>query len=211
MKIARYLAARAIDPTVATSLGVKIRGDLIVFPNGRRRRFGEGAKILGAKGQPLRGWWLQRAARRDALVCEGEADALAAVCALRQAPQVTGLSDLPVLCVPGTAYPLERLAGDLARVDTAYLAFDPDEAGALYERKVIARLVADGKRPVPLNLIASDGDLAGWIAKRARRERADAFASLLIDAEASAPSREGWMRRRRIAELRDELARLEAA
>ena len=45
-----YMAARAISPRIAHEFGVKLDGDHLLFPNGKRRR------ILGESGPQQQPW-----------------------------------------------------------------------------------------------------------------------------------------------------------
>jgi hypothetical protein len=194
----RFLVARAIEPEVAAELGVTERGDAIVFPytardgttfERSRSLNGAGpAKVRQPTGQPLDAWWpAARPSGDDArlvLVTEGESDALAAICALRVGP-LAELRDLPVLAIPGTGYPVDRLADELAAVGAreALLAMDADDAGRKYAKRAAEALRARGVRPIPVELL--DGtDLAACLA--AVEDRGEWLAETLIDASAAA-------------------------
>lgn len=64
------------------------------------------------------------------IVCEGESDALAALTALRGAPE--GFRDMTVCAVPGTGCPVDRVVGDLcgAEIRFAFLAMDAVRLGS---------------------------------------------------------------------------------
>ena len=135
----------------------------------RRPLDGNGpAKVLQPAGQPLVGWWPagRPAPGGIALVCEGESDALAALSALPYGPKVAGLVDLPVVAIPGTGYPVAKLAEELVAVGAsqALLCLDADEAGRAYTERAAAALAEAGVQPAPVEL--SDGqDLAAALAQ----------------------------------------------
>ena len=206
-----YFRSRAIDPQVAYDVGVRPHknGAELKFPNGRRRLLDTG-RILGEKGRPLEAWWLtERNKWTTALVCEGESDSLAALTALRDAPELSGLCDLPVCCVPGTGFPVARLVETLDGYRCALLAFDPDEAGMRYTTEASAALVVAGIRPVSVG--PAEDDLAGWLASVPADMRGEALASMLVDCAASAPTLAEHQALREAARLEAEAERLRAA
>lgn len=214
-----YFASRAIDPQVAFDCGVRPgrNANELLFPNGRRRILDEG-KVLQAKGRPLEAWWLLASLPKDvpvappiALVCEGESDSLAARSALNGVPDVTGLRYLTVVCVPGTGFPLARLIKPLllGGFEQVLLASDPDPAGERFCANVISVSLDAGIHPVRVEV--PEPDLAGWLVTLDAAERGERFASLLIDSELAAPTRDELLRRREAEALRAKADALEAA
>jgi hypothetical protein len=175
-----YFSSHGIDPGVAAELGVGQEGGALVFPHGRRRNLSGGAKVIGTAGQGLTLWWPAGPPKAGAaLICEGESDSLAAISAQRQIPPGdTGaayFATVPVAAMPGTGFPVKRLADELATagVKEAWLAFDGDEAGRRYTEKATAALTERGVRPLPIDLpdsrdlsdcIAAVADAGGWLA-----------------------------------------------
>lgn len=174
-----------IDPKRAASLGVSENGRGLEFPNGRVRLPG-GPKTLQPKGQPLESWRLcGDPSSSVGLVCEGEGDALAAATHLPHAPTGTGLDSMLVFAIPGTAYPVDRLVGDLseAGVSQALLALDADEAGLRYSEKAVSALRAAGIQPAPVEL-PEGCDLADCLA--GADDPVDWLANALVDAGCAA-------------------------
>jgi AAA domain/Toprim-like len=189
-----YFRDHAIDPTIAAAVGTTECGGSLAHtyraddgstyqrlyalsPNG-------GPRVRQPAGQGLTLWRPLERSGDVALICEGESDALAALTALRDSPR-SELSDLPVLAVPGTGYPVDRLVEDLraAGVGEALLAFDADEAGGAYTDKAAGALRAAGIRPIPVKL--PDGaDLAETAA--AAEDAGQWLAGLLSDSSAAA-------------------------
>jgi len=181
-----YFRSHAIDPRLAHELGVRERDGAIVYcctdAKGAfervRRLDGRGPKLKGPR-RPLACWWPRgRPDRAEfVLISEGESDALAALSAIGSA---TGgarsvLSEVTVVCVPGTGFPAARLAEELTRVGArqALLAMDGDEAGAKFTASASHSLANAGIQAVPVSLprgsdlsdcLASVGDPADWLA-----------------------------------------------
>jgi Toprim-like len=187
-----FLRCRGITPEVAAQVGVREVDDILVFPfvapdgstfDRRRSLKGSGpAKVLQPNGEPLTAWWPEgRPVEPPAavLACEGETDALAAVSALRSAPSVP-VEGLAVLAVPGTGYPVKRLADELEAVGSppAYLAFDADDAGCAYTAKVAA---LGSVRAIPVEL-PEGSDLAELLA--GVDDPGDTLATLIADSQA---------------------------
>lgn len=206
----RYFASHAISPRVAHRVGVGLDGFDLTFPGGRRRRLDRKPKVLNPKGKPLSTWWL-REGTGTPLVCEGESDALAALTVLGRTPKVVGLRGLPVVCVPGTGYPADRLIEELGGCRDAFLIFDADDAGRRYGAKVGEGLARCGVRPLTVE-IAEGMDLADWlVAWESVEERVSRFVELLDHWREAAPTLADWRRRWKIAELEAQLDRLKAA
>ncbi len=152
-----YFAARAIDPRIAWNCGVREDRGAIVWPtvdadgqpSPRRRRLGDGPgpKCRGAAGRTLGVWWPRGrpddargpSGLGDVLACEGESDAMAAVCVLGGLP-------VAVASIPGASFPARRLVDDLlaAGATVAALAFDGDMAGGMSADRIAAALVEAG-------------------------------------------------------------------
>ncbi|MFN8161376.1 MAG: AAA family ATPase [Solirubrobacterales bacterium] len=185
--VAEYLAAHAIDPAVAEREGVSFEGEALVFPSGRRRDLNGGsAKTTQPVGQPLALAWFggTNSQASDALITEGESDALAASSALPSSP-LPHHRDLSVAAIPGCGFPVDRLVASLKErgITEAYLAFDGDEAGRAYAEKVAVALRENGICVALVDL--PDGkDLSDCLV--AERERREWLASLLADAHAAA-------------------------
>ncbi len=190
-----YFDAHAIDPAIAARLNVGEQGGSLTYvyadaEGGSYRRTyalspGAAPRARQPAGKPLTLW---RPAERDSarivLVCEGESDALAALSALARSPR-EDLADIEVVAVPGTGFPVGRLAESLQRLGVvdAFLAFDADDAGRSYRRKAEEALRGVGIRPIAVEL--PDGrDLADTAA--AADSPGDWIANLLADSEAAA-------------------------
>jgi hypothetical protein len=186
-----YFAARAINPKVAESIGVREANGSIVFPYGafERTRSLNGnapARTLQPSGEPLVTWWpVGRCGGDAALLCEGESDALAAISALSGPLPVEHVRDLPVVAIPGTGYPVGRLVGDLAEagVTQVWLALDGDTAGRRYVERAAPALKAAGVQPFLIDL-PDDRDLADCLA--AAEDEGEWIANAIFEAEAAA-------------------------
>lgn len=202
----KYMAARAINPHLAHELGVKLEGDDLVFPNGKRRPLSGDVRFLNGKGQPAQPWWLQNGGE-EVLVCEGESDGLAALSALRSLPadHRSGLRSLAVVAIPGNGFPLERLTRELRGYKLAYTAFDNDDSGRAYNERATDALVDARVRPVDLwgRGDADANDLAEWLAAIPEYDRGEFLAALIVDAEAVAPSLKQHHARRLAAYYRE--------
>ncbi len=192
--VTSYLTVRAIDPAVAWSVGVRERNGTLIWPtvdadgepSPRWRRLGDtrGPKTRGAAGRTLGVWWPKGlpdlahgpGGLGDVLVCEGESDALAAVCALGSYP-------VAVASIPGASFPGARLVAQLhaAGASVAALAFDGDMAGALNADRIAEALVAEGigARILP---ISPGEDLASTLGALAPGERRRWLAHALVQA-----------------------------
>lgn len=186
-------AARYCEPDEGGGLVIRTV-DAHGRPSRRRLPLSKGGpKVIGDPGRSLSLWWLRGrpGGARIAALFEGETDLLAAAAALAAfeaeangsalPESVKFLRGLPVASVPGTGYPVGRLAAELAAagVEEALLAFDADEAGRRYTERAALALRAAGIRPVPVSL-PEDRDVADVLAAVPEDERADALANLLI-------------------------------
>lgn len=184
-----YFRAHAIDPIVAQRVGVSERAGALIYScedgdgkfERRRPLAGERKQKTLQPRRPLALWWpAGRPARaRRVLVCEGEPDALAALSAIaaetsaRAAAAVLG--DLAVVAVPGTGFPVKRLAEQLQAIgaERALLASDSDESGDEYAAKAAVALDGVGISAMRLPLaegadladcLVRDHDPSGWLA-----------------------------------------------
>lgn len=194
-----YFRAHAIDPAVAAECGVAEKDGALVFtvtrPDGstfeRRRPLNGPAKVIQPAGEPLTLWWPQgRPDSTDAvLVGEGESDELAALSALRCTP-VGCYRDLKVAAIPGTGFPVARLADELAAVGARQvaLALDADEAGRSYTERARAALAAAGIEAVSVQV--PDGqDLSDVLAEQETWvQRGNWVASAIADALPEVPA-----------------------
>lgn len=171
--------SHAIDPDVASAVGVREEAGHLVYPTGKRRGF-NGTGHLNQLGKQVKPWWVNgRDAGSAVLVTEGETDGLAATSALTATP--SPFANLPALALPGCQYPPEKLAKGLAhyKVREAYIALDADDAGRKARDRIIRTLSARGIKPIPVTL--PDGeDLASWLMAGGD------LANLLADSEAAA-------------------------
>jgi Toprim-like len=126
-----YLEEHAVDLDLAHELGVRSDRDDILYPCTRprggsytRRRSLTDGVTKGPKGEPLILWWPAGRPEpgSDVLLCEGEADALAALSALDGAA-------VAVAAIPGVNTPAERITADLAQAGSVTLALDGDKPG----------------------------------------------------------------------------------
>jgi hypothetical protein len=182
-----YLRSHAVDLNLAAEVGVTADHYSISFPYARadgthyyrRRTFSDGI-CRQPKGELLSMFWpLGVGARVPVILCEGEADTLAAASVVDSSDHPL-LSDLCPVGVPGASFPATRVARDLraAGVGRAYVVFDADEAG----RKATARVSAELERKaigvVPVEL--PDGtDLSDFLVAADNRE--EALGNLLAD------------------------------
>lgn len=145
-----YFANHAIDPRLAWECGVRERNGSIVWPtvdadgrpSPRYRRLadGPGPKVRGLRNRTLGVWWPLGRPKRvdgDALVCEGESDAMAAASLLGRANGTY---------VAAGHVRVETLADELLDVGAtvAALAFDGDIAGGQSADRLARELVARG-------------------------------------------------------------------
>jgi Toprim domain-containing protein len=183
--------SHAIPPEIAAELGWSepVPGEMLEYGNGRRRSLnGAEPKVRQPRGQRLAVYWpgeRPEAPPPGVLVVEGETDGAAALSALRATPKAAGMDGLVVAAVPGTGFPVTRLAEELEGIGSppGLLAFDADEAGRSYTARAAAALRGVGVRSVRVEL--PDGlDVSDYLARA--DDPGDALASLLADAQAAA-------------------------
>lgn len=192
-----YFTKRAIDPQIAEEFGVVESAAGLSFPHPcvERKQFARtrslnsaGAKVRQPPGTSLCPWrpTTHRGPLVEALVCEGESDALAALTALRGSP-VGHLGALPVVGIPGTGFPVKRMVEFLidARVRHAWLALDADDAGRSYTARLVEEL-STTKLRVSVVELPDGSDLADSLAAVREDERGDWIANALVNAEAAA-------------------------
>ncbi|MGI8624497.1 MAG: AAA family ATPase [Solirubrobacteraceae bacterium] len=180
-----YFAAHGATGDYAARVGVGEEAGCIVFPTRdlsgdplpRRRRLDpadDGPKFSQPRGRSPATWWPEgRPDRAKAvLVVEGEPDALAAACAMADAPEAVRM---PVVGVPGAGFPLRRLVGDLVACGTAVavLAVDADAAGARLAQAARTELAEHGIAVAQVELseghdlgdvLAGVEDRSAWLA-----------------------------------------------
>jgi hypothetical protein len=179
-----YFAAHAINPEVASSLGVRNGAIGITYPcvdaNGapttRIRRLGDAQpKVVGEAGAPLGVTvWRRPQPGKLLLLAEGESDALAA-CSARP--------DLAVASIPGVGFPVERLATALyaLKVPGVVLALDSDRAGDAFASKAAPAIAQAGMQVRRLRLEPGQ-DLADVLAAHRPDERAEWLARAIREA-----------------------------
>jgi putative DNA primase/helicase len=146
--VLRYLSEHAVDPATAWALGVRGVDELIYpYPSPktkqfvRRRPMGPGKnRTLQPDGVNLCLWWPQEHPIHDedvVLLCEGEPDALAAVCAL-----LHGRFEATIAAVPGTGIPAARIAAEISATTATEvcLCLDPDESGRALRGRLVGEL-----------------------------------------------------------------------
>jgi hypothetical protein len=185
-----YLADHAVDFSIAAEAGVTADERELVYPyvtpDGqpyeRRRSFADGI-TRQPKGMELSLWWpLGHALGLPAILCEGEADTLAAA-------SVVVDSDHPalrLLCpvgVPGASFPASRAADQLGSSAPVYLVMDGDDAGRASARRIAVELQRRGVTSVVCDV--GDGcDLSDRLAAMPPDDRESWLANLLMDHEA---------------------------
>lgn len=190
-----YLASHAVDFAVAKEAGVWAHESAIFFPyttpDGttyeRERRFHDGI-TRQPKGQELSLYWpLGRARKVPILLCEGEADTLAAASVLAN----TDHHFLDGICpvgLPGASFPMGRACREIGDCRPIYIVFDPDEAG----RKASKRLVLEVERRLRAKTVVCElpegKDLSDCLVAIDEADRADWLANLLADYDAAADS-----------------------
>jgi hypothetical protein len=199
-----YFADHAVDRPIAENVGVRERNGALRYPYTPREgaafvrtRPLSGSHPIQPKGVPLALWWPLGPPERAkvVLVCEGEADALAALSVRYSSNGDAGAREVlgrlnHVTAIPGTGYPVERLLDELLAVGTreAYLAFDADEPGDRYADEAAAALRAVGIRPLRVPL-PEGTDLADCLA--AADDRTWWLADALLTADAIAEEEAG--------------------
>lgn len=147
----RYLADHAIDPDIARKYGVELTGTRLRFPivtrDGERfirTRDVPSRKVLQPKGIRPAPWWpAGHHPAEFALICEGEADTLAALSVIELIP---ALASLAVVALPGALIAHPLLLDDLKAhgVRAVYLALDADDTGRKGTGKLGALLTEAG-------------------------------------------------------------------
>lgn len=183
-----YFQAHAIEPNVASAVGVTERNGTLVFPYAdaagtfeRTRPLDVNvAKVRQPARRPLVTWWPAGRPERveQVLIVEGESDALAALTAQHaKADPIPAeiLSHVSVVAVPGASFPVQRLADELRglSVRRAILAPDADTAGDKFATSAAKALTTAGvesaRLPLPTgtdlaDALAAAEDGAGWLA-----------------------------------------------
>lgn len=186
-----YLLSHGIDLELAAECGVRSDGLNLYFPyeapDGtkyeRARNMVDGITKQPAGRQLDVFWPLGKAAGMPILLCEGEADTLAAASVLEATdhPMLEGLCPVGI---PGASFPMGRACRELGTCRPIYVCFDPDEAGT----KAAKRFVLESERRLTAKVVVCnlpDGkDLADCLVDQAPEDRADWLANLLADHEA---------------------------
>ncbi len=172
-----YLLRHAIDPELAAELGVREDRGALVYPYGdfERRRPLNGDRTFQPSGVPLCIWWPagRPAHGAEALLCEGEPDALAALTAMAPWNGHVPIARPVVAAIPGTGTPVETIVNELRDVSAVTMAMDGDGPGQHKQSKIAAALRAVGiavrtiEPPEGADLadmLAAGGDLAGLLA-----------------------------------------------
>lgn len=188
-----YLRRHAVDFAVAAEAGVRSDGLNLYWPyeapNGtkyeRVRNLVDGICRQPA-GRPLDLFWaLGKSNRTPILLCEGEADTLAAasILANTEHPILTGLCPVGL---PGASAPAARMAQGLmeAKCGYVYICLDGDEAGRQATKRMVLALERVHKRGIPIEL-PEGKDLSDCLVGLNPQEREDWLANLLADHEAN--------------------------
>jgi hypothetical protein len=177
-----FFRSRAISPEIAVECGVTEHNGALHYPNVSedgtpfcRERPLRGRGTRQPRGVPLMPWWPGGTSPRSvaAIVTEGESDALAALTAIRVS-RSRAIKGIAVVSVPGTGFGADKLAKHLVAcgIETAWLAFDADDAGraanenaarALAHRHIRARVL---RLPQGMDLaecLAKSDDPARWL------------------------------------------------
>lgn len=195
-----YLTEHAIRPEVAHAAGVREDANALTLPcldaeglpTVRRRTLnGSGPKVMGEAGRSLGlTWWHQPPETVErVIVCEGEADALAALSAIRDSGSAARmLARAAIVSVPSTGFPPDRLVRALsaAGARAAALAYDSDDAGRKAGERARVALVEAGITAFPVRL-PEGADVADLLARVQPSDRAEALANALLNSECSPP------------------------
>lgn len=195
-----YLTEHAIRPEVAHAAGVREAAGALTLPcldaeglpTVRRRTLnGSGPKVMGEAGRSLGlTWWHQPPETVErVIVCEGEADALAALSAARDSGSAARmLARAAIVSVPSTGFPPDRLVRALsaAGARAAALAYDSDDAGRKAGERARVALVEAGITAFPVRL-PEGADVADLLARVQPSDRAEALANALLNSECSPP------------------------
>ena len=186
-----YLLRHGIDLEVAKECGVRSDGLNLYFPY----EAPDGAKYERARnmvdgicrqpaGRQLDLYWpLGKSTGTPILLCEGEADTLAAATILSRSTHPHLASICPV-GIPGASAPAGRMAKALleAKCGTVYIALDPDDAGRASTKRMILALERLRRKGVPIEL-PEGKDLADCIVEHGD-EAEDWLANIIADFEA---------------------------
>lgn len=195
-----FLESKAIDRSVAESLGTVFDAEGVRYANGRTRTWDK--KIRQPAGTKLKPWYLRGKPNegQSLLVTEGETDALAA-----ESHNATGVA---VVSIPGSSTPPERFVQQVEALGgpKVYLAFDGDEAGRAATKKFVEAL--SSVCVVAVVPIEEGSDLSDTLV--ASSEPSETLADLLSAAEvqtnvvALRPPEEGGLHALPVAELGNE-------
>jgi hypothetical protein len=186
-----YLLSHGIDLEVAKECGVRSDGLNLYFPyeasDGtkyeRARNMVDGICRQPAGRQLDLFWPMGKSVNTPILLCEGEADTLAAATILARTEHPY-LADVCPVGIPGASAPAGRMAKALheAKARTVYIALDGDDAGRAATKRMVLQLERFRRRSVPIDL--PDGkDLADCLVSQGE-DAEDWLASTLADFEA---------------------------
>lgn len=188
-----YLLTHGIDLAVAKECGVRSDGLNLYFPYEtaegkkyeRTRNMVDGICRQPAGLQLDLFWPLGKSTGTPILLCEGEADTLAAATVLEKSDHPF-LADICPVGLPGASAPAGRMARALydAKCGPVYIALDPDEAGRRSTERMVLALERLHRRGIPIEL-PEGKDLADCIVQHGE-EAGDWLASLIADYDAQA-------------------------
>lgn len=188
-----YLLTHGIDLAVAKECGVRSDGLNLYFPYEtaegkkyeRTRNMVDGICRQPAGLQLDLFWPLGKSTGTPILLCEGEADTLAAATVLEKSDHPF-LADICPVGLPGASAPAGRMARALydAKCGPVYIALDPDEAGRRSTERMVLALERLHRRGIPMEL-PEGKDLADCIVQHGD-EAGDWLASLIADYDAQA-------------------------
>lgn|GEM_PF-5884683 len=193
-----YLERHAIDPTLAHKLGVGVHNGALTFRYTRlggrsfeRRKPLDGGLTFQPKGEPLCLYWPagRNPDRKEIILCEGEADCLAAATVIASDLE-SWRNTLPV-GLPGLGMPTLRILSELADRQRIYVVLDADLNGRGQRKQ--AQLIRSGRSapppgPYPVSVELEEGqDLSDTLAEVPEDSRSVFLADLLADAEAADP------------------------
>lgn len=174
--------AKAISEGVAWGLGVRERGNALLYPTGKQRSLNGGSRKHrnppGRRNEP----WTLIASDPGApvILCEGETCSLAAASALGTMPPI-GDADPGVVCVPGVTC---RIDGIVAAVDGAgdvYIGMDNDSKGNGAALKFAEGLKEAGHDSLRVQYGAGE-DMSSTLAAAKAGIRGQVLADLLLSA-----------------------------
>lgn len=188
-----YLLSHGIDLDVAKECGVRSDGLNLYFPyetaDGRKyeraRNMVDGICRQPAGLQLDLFWPLGKSTGTPILLCEGEADTLAAATILTRSTHPVLASMCPV-GLPGASAPAGRMARALydAKCGPVYIALDGDEAGRKATDRMVLALERLHRRGIPIEL-AEGKDLADCIVEHGDQAE-NWLASIVADFDAQA-------------------------